>query len=100
MNSSRRNLILMTLIAPLGGLVAGRANATDTRCYDPATLSLSQKSRRRTLGYVDKSTNVTKRCGACAFYKKTAEECGSCDLLSGGPVVASGVCNSYASLKG
>lgn len=100
MNSSRRNLILMTLIAPLAGLVTRRANATDARCYDPATLSLSQKSRRRTLGYVDKSTNATKRCDICAFYKKTTGECGSCDLLSGGAVAASGVCNSYASLKG
>ncbi|HUD30936.1 MAG TPA: high-potential iron-sulfur protein [Novosphingobium sp.] len=65
-------------------------------CYDPVKLPFTQKSRRRALGYVDASKDPARRCGLCAFFTGTAAGCGTCQMLSGGPVAASGLCNSFA----
>jgi hypothetical protein len=89
----------MAAFVPVAVLATARLNATDARCYDPAGMPLSQRSRRRTIGYIDKTSGTSKRCGTCGFFKKTAGDCGSCDLLSGGPVSTGAVCNSYAPLK-
>jgi hypothetical protein len=95
MNPSRRRFLTLASTAPLVALSFGAA-AQAAVCYDPNTLPLSQKSRRRTLGYVDLSTDPVKKCGGCAFFTATAPGCGKCALLSGGPVNATGVCRSFA----
>lgn len=96
MNRSRRNFVLLAGMAPLA-LVAGRgAAAVPPACYDPASLPLSQKNRRRSLGYTDASTDPQKSCSACAFFIVGEGSCGTCQLLSEGPVSAHGVCNSFA----
>lgn len=96
MNQSRRNFVIFAGLAPVA-LVAGRAFAAEPAvCYDPATLPLSQKNRRRSLGYVDASADPKKHCGGCAFFTATQGSCGTCQLLTGGPVNAGGVCNSFA----
>ena len=98
MTPSRRNFIAIAAGAPLALLVAARTRAADTpACYDPATLPFSQKSRRRSLGYVDLSGDPKKHCGACSFFAAaTPASCGTCQLLGGGPVRAEAVCNSFA----
>ncbi|MET0251193.1 MAG: high-potential iron-sulfur protein [Novosphingobium sp.] len=95
MNPGRRRFLVLAGSAPLAALAfAGAAEAA--ACYDPATLPLSQQSRRRALGYVDLSPDKVKHCGACAFFTAKNPGCGTCTLLSGGPVNAAGVCRSFA----
>lgn len=95
MTQSRRELLGRGLL--LAGLaVAGSARAQNAACYDPATLPLSQKSRRRAVGYTDVSGDPAVRCGNCAFFTATAAPCGTCVVLGGGPVQAGAVCTSFA----
>lgn len=91
----RRFLTLAAAAAPVAFLAAGSARAEDAACYDPAALPLSQKNRRRSLGYVEASTDPVKRCAGCAFFTASAAGCGTCALLNG-PVNAGAVCNSFA----
>lgn len=110
---SRRALITDAARASLGiaaapviaGVIAGVvtpgvASAAEAACYDPASLTLSQRTRRRALGYVDASADPARRCGLCAFFAAGAAGCGTCQILSGGPVSASGLCSSYAAKSG
>lgn len=93
--SDRRRFLMLAASAPLAALGLG-ATAQAAACYDPTALPVSQKSRRRALGYVDTSTDPVKKCGACAFFTATTPSCGKCALFSGGPVEAGGVCKSFA----
>lgn len=78
-------------------LAAGRtAPANPAACADPAALPLSQRSRRRSLGYVEPAPDAARRCNGCAFYTAGEGGCGTCQMLTGGPVSASGTCNSFA----
>lgn len=77
----------------LGAAASARAQAA---CYDPARLSLSQKSLRRSLNYVELSTASARRCGLCTFYTATAEGCGTCTMLSGNAVQSSALCDAFA----
>jgi hypothetical protein len=99
MDHARRQLLILAGIAPLALLVRGTAQAQgQTICYDPATLPLAQKRQRRALGYVEISVDQARRCGLCAFFTPggNSKACGTCQLVSGGPVAAISVCNSYA----
>ncbi|HEY0958985.1 MAG TPA: high-potential iron-sulfur protein [Novosphingobium sp.] len=51
---------------------------------------------RRSLGFVDTAPDPRKRCGLCVFFTSTSGDCGKCQLLSGGPVPATGHCDSWA----
>ena len=95
MTGDRRHFL--GLASALGaGLVAARlAAAPPAACYDPASLSLSQKSRRRAVGYADASPDPARHCGLCNFFTASGEGCGSCALL-GGPVAQGGLCDSFA----
>lgn len=97
MTTSRRNFLGLAAAAPAALLAASTARAAGPACYDPATLPFSQKSRRRSIGYIEVSSDPTTRCGGCAFY--TASEnagCGACQMLGGGVVSAGAVCDSFA----
>jgi hypothetical protein len=92
----RRFLALAAVGAPFAALAVGSARAqAAAACYDPAALPLSQKSQRRSLGYLEMSNDPAKHCSACAFFTATTEGCGKCQLLNG-PVNAGGVCSSFA----
>lgn len=95
MNSSRRGFLALAGSVPVAALAFGGI-AQGATCYDPNTLSLTQKNRRRSLGYVEPSTDPSKKCGACAFFTATTAGCGTCALLSAGPVSAGAVCRSFA----
>ncbi|MEO6092069.1 MAG: high-potential iron-sulfur protein [Novosphingobium sp.] len=97
MNDARRRFLALAGITPLLVLGATRAGAADpAACYDPNTLPLSQRSRRRSLGYVDASSEPARHCSLCSFFTGTAAGCGSCQMLGGGPVNAGGLCRSFA----
>jgi High potential iron-sulfur protein len=97
MIDTRRHFLALAGLAPLLVLGATRAGAQASAvCYDPNALPLSQKSRRRGLGYVEKSGDPAKDCSRCSFFKGTTAGCGACQMLSGGPVNAGALCNSFA----
>lgn len=96
MEKSRRNFMGLLALAPVSVLFAGRAMAADSVCYDPQTLPLSQKNRRRSVGYVSASSDAKRQCSLCVFFTPGQGACGNCQMLSGGPVEAGGVCNSFA----
>jgi High potential iron-sulfur protein len=98
MTTTRRNFLGQTgiLVGLACAVRGGGAVAADAACVDPATLPLSQRNRRRAIGYVEASTDPKKRCGICAFFKASSSGCGTCQLLSGGTVNSNGVCTSFA----
>jgi hypothetical protein len=63
-------------------------------CYDPNTLPLSQKNRRRSLGYVEISPDPSRRCMGCAYFTAAEEGCGKCAMLNS-TVNSGAVCNSF-----
>ncbi|MCX7863876.1 MAG: high-potential iron-sulfur protein [Novosphingobium sp.] len=97
MNSRRRSILALIGLAPATMLLARSLSAqTVTACYDPASLPHSQKSRRRSLGFIETGPIAARRCGNCIFFTATsASGCGTCQLLNG-PVTALSTCNSFA----
>lgn len=97
MNETRRRFIALAGLAPLAALGARQAFAqTGPACYDPNAMSLSQKNMRRSVGFVDPAPDPAKRCGVCAFFVAKQGGCGTCQILSGGPVAQSAYCTSFA----
>lgn len=90
---SRRGFLGLAALAPFA--VAATARAAEGQCYDPASLSVSQKSRRRSLGYMEVSDDAKRQCQACAFYTQSQPGCGKCVLLEG-LVNGVAVCDSFA----
>jgi hypothetical protein len=89
-DTNRRRLLAIAGIAPLMFAWRNPAFAADQiACHDPATLPLAQKRQRRAIGYVEPSADPRKASG-----------CGSCQFLSGGPVVATALCSSFAPKAG
>ncbi len=98
-DASRRRLLLAATITPMALAWRTAASAADAPiCVDPATLPLAQKRQRRAINYVEPSPDAQKRCGGCAFFTAVGNpnSCGTCQLMSGGPVSAIGLCNSFA----
>lgn len=96
MDPKRRNFLALAGITPLALLAAHNAFAQDAACYSSEKLSLSQKTRRRSLGFLDVSPDPKRRCGGCSFFTGTSGNCGSCQMLSGGPVTNASTCGSFA----
>ena len=94
MTLARRRFLAHAVIgAPLALLGSEAAQAA--ACYDPAALPLSQKNRRRSLGYLETAADTARRCQGCAFFKAGEAGCGTCALLNG-PVEAGASCGSFA----
>jgi hypothetical protein len=97
MNENRRRFIALAGMAPVALLGVRQAFAqTKPACFDPNALSLAQKNMRRSVKYVDPAPDAAKRCGTCAFFVPKQNGCGTCLILSGGPVAQSAYCTSYA----
>ncbi len=93
---SRRALFGLALAAPLL-MMGAEAGAQDAAaCVNLDALPASQKSMRRSLGFKPRSTDPKKRCGTCAFFTATGGGCGKCQLLNGGAVAATSVCDNWA----
>lgn len=97
MSESRRRFLALAGLAPVALLASRQSFAqAGTACYDMSKLPLSQKSLRKAVNFVDPSPDQAKRCGTCAFFVATKDGCGTCQILSGGPVAQSAYCTSYA----
>jgi hypothetical protein len=98
MQHSRRTFLAIAGLAPAVLLAPGAVRAAEAAACpaDPASLPATQRNRRRSIGYVEASDNSTRRCGLCSFFTASADGCGKCQLLGGGPVSAGGVCGSFA----
>ncbi|MCB2076272.1 MAG: high-potential iron-sulfur protein [Novosphingobium sp.] len=86
----RRSLLAIGLLAPF---VLTHTAKAQTTCV--GSLSMSDRNRRRALGYVEASKSRDRRCGLCTFFTATEGACGTCQMLSGQPVDAAAVCNSF-----
>ena len=95
---SRRRLIGLAAAAPLlaAGFAAARAEDGPAICVNLDTLPASQKGMRRSIGFKLQSPDPKKHCSLCTFFTGTAGGCGKCQLLSGGAVAATNVCDSFA----
>ena len=94
--ASRRTFITMAMGAI--GLGADVASATDGGCADLD--KLAGTGLRRSLNFRSVSSNPARVCGGCTFFKAGQGSCGACVLLSGGPVAANSVCDSWAAKAG
>lgn len=103
MTKSRRQFLVQAGLGLAAAAAAGAARAAGTApaasCQDPASLSLSQRSRRRAVSYVEPAPDTAKACGLCAFFTASEAGCGTCQMLGGGIVSAKGLCNSFAPRK-
>ncbi|HEY4366673.1 MAG TPA: high-potential iron-sulfur protein [Steroidobacteraceae bacterium] len=112
---SRRALLWRGLQLPVGGALVlalgacskGGPSASGgttaaavggTVCADPSAMTDAEHSTRTSLGYAEKSPNPAQTCAGCAFFHAAAEggDCGTCDMMSGGPVNSHGHCNSWS----
>jgi hypothetical protein len=96
MEQSRRKFLAIASVAPILLLERRASAAPDAPCYNPATLPMGQKAARRGVEFVEVSSDPKKRCGLCAFFKASAGNCGTCQILLGGQVTTISVCNSFA----
>ena len=100
-NPSRRALLALAALAGgagWGGLA--RAQSPAPACFNPKTLPAGDLSLRRSLGFKEVSPDAKRVCGGCAFFTAVQPAfCGKCTLLSGGPVSAASVCNSWAAKR-
>ena len=95
---SRRRLIALVAGAPLFVTGLGVAHAEDAPaiCVNLDTLPASQKGMRRSIGFKLQSPDPKKHCSLCSFFTGPAGGCGKCQLLSGGAVAATSLCDSFA----
>jgi hypothetical protein len=96
-NRSRRRVLRAAAWAPALLVLSRSAPAADSAaCFDLDSMPASEKSLRSSLGFKAQSADNNKRCGTCAFFSASKGDCGKCDLLSGGAVAATSVCDSWA----
>lgn len=96
MDSDRRRFLAFAGLSPLVVLGAGSALAQSALCYTSETLTFSQKSRRRSLGFMDIAADPKRRCGGCNFFTAAEGGCGTCQMLGGAAVTANSSCSSFA----
>lgn len=94
--STRRGFVALMSAFVATSLFDRAAAQAPAACSDPATIPLSQRNRRRALGYASPSTDPQKHCGICAFFTPASGSCGTCQMLSGGAVETTAVCTSFA----
>jgi hypothetical protein len=92
---TRRVLIGIAAASPLL-LLAFDASAQDASpCVNLDALPMGQKGMRRSLNFKLQSSDPAKRCATCAFFTAASGGCGKCQLLSGGAVGSTSVCDSW-----
>lgn len=96
MNSDRRRFLAFAGLSPPVMLGAGNALARSAPCYTLETKTFSQKSRRRSLGFMDVATDPKRRCGDCSFFTGAEGGGATRQMLSGAAVTANSSCSSFA----
>lgn len=85
MNSNRRRFLALAAAGvPL--VMASKAlssvPADTATCADAARLPLSQKNRRRALGFQEVAPDAKRACRGCAYFTAgQAQGCGQCAML-------------------
>ncbi|GAB5412890.1 MAG: hypothetical protein Cons2KO_04930 [Congregibacter sp.] len=83
--------------ALLGFSACGEQGEDALVCADPGDMTSAQESVRRTLRYVEMSTDPARSCSGCDFFKPSASgACGSCEIFDGGPANPGGYCDSWS----
>lgn len=101
-SNRRRFLVLAAAGIPLA--MAGRALASappgSATCADAGRLSLSQKNRRRALGFQETAPDAKLACRGCAFFTPGEDKgCGDCAMLDH-TVGAGATCTSFTPREG
>ncbi len=95
---SRRKLLTRVVQISIGGALASvaveSANAAESACVDPKTLSADAVTGRNSLHWTAMSTHSDKSCSMCQFFTATSGGCGMCMILNG-PTYATGYCDSW-----
>lgn len=94
MIANRRCFLSLATVAVPAGLL-GASSAWAGTCYDPATLPLSQKNRRRSIGYLEVAADPARRCQGCSFFTAAEPGCGECLMLNA-TVDGGASCASFA----
>ena len=82
-------------IAPTIFLAGCKDSPKELSCTDTTGLTPDEVSMRTNLAYVDKTTDPSKACSKCNFYKAgSPDACGSCTLMKGG-INPNGNCKSF-----
>jgi hypothetical protein len=100
---TRRDLLRSSLgagvVAAGAGVlgVACKGAPKEFHCDDTTGLPAADVETRKTLGYVDRSADPSKRCDGCQQYiaPPGADSCGACKLFDKTPVHPSGYCKSW-----
>lgn len=89
---TRRHFVLLAAPLGLAGVSIARAAAAAGSCAAPESESL-----RESLNYAVVAADAASSCRHCAFFTadSAAPACGSCTIL-GGPVDATGYCDSFS----
>jgi hypothetical protein len=64
-------------------------------CADPNSMDSGARELRKSLNYVEASTEPEKTCSVCGFFEAGKEGCGSCQIFNGS-VNAGGHCDFWA----
>jgi len=97
-NEARRSLLRTTLRWSLAATVLPALSARATMCADPEELATVDYQFRKYVKYTESSPEARKTCSGCAFFKASASECGTCQVV-GGSINAQGHCNSWEQKK-
>jgi hypothetical protein len=91
--------IALSVAAAFERSATGVINAAEREkpmlCADPKAIDSTQASMRTSLNYTDVSKDAAKTCSVCAFFQPTADDCGTCQILSG-PANPKGHCDSWS----
>jgi hypothetical protein len=93
---SRRTFFGDAAQVSLVGAVLFSTGCSRQLCSDPDILSRGEQSLRRSVNYTELSPHHDQNCNGCAMFQPAdAEQCGSCQFLSG-PVNPEGHCDSWS----
>ncbi len=97
---SRRELLGTTLFfgaaASLGSSFLQACGGSGPTCTDTAGLSQGDVATRTANLYVDVSTDASKNCANCNFFRSSGDNvCGGCQVIKG-PISPAGNCRLWA----
>lgn len=82
------SVVLLPVIGCGGG-------SDELDCSDVSALDAAAREARRSLGYVDRAPDASKRCSGCALFTAHPGQCGSCSVVRG-PISPDGTCTAFS----
>lgn len=95
---TRRRLLLVAPTAALA-FAAACKKGPPASCGDTSGLTPDELTARNSLGYVDRSPDVTRECTKCRQYVPAPSEdaCGGCKIIKG-PIHPRGTCTAFVAI--